>query len=98
MALGDLGMNVVGTGDTDPTDTTTIRYPTSLAAQANTVAAAVPGAKLVPDATVQNVTLTLGSDGLTPSNQTAAATADVPATATGAPAVDDANGGLACTN
>ena len=39
-----------------------VRYPASLEKQAKTLAAAVPGSKLVPDETVTTVTLYVGSD------------------------------------
>lgn len=98
-ALGALGMNVVGTGDADPTDVTTVLYPAGADAQANTVAATVPGATVKLDASVTEVTLVLGADGLTPAGSaTPTAPASVPASATGSRAVDTAAGGLACIN
>ncbi len=96
--LQGLGMNVTGTGDTAPADVTTVRYPAGAEAQANTVAATVPGATLTPDASVTEVTLVLGADGLTPGAAASATTASVPASATGGRAVDNATGGLACIN
>ena len=95
--LGNLGMSVLGTGDADPTGVTTITYPPGSEAQANTVAATVPGATVTADPAATEVTLTLGSDGLTPGGGTTATNSpSVPASATGAPAVDTSSGGLAC--
>ncbi|MHA3704934.1 LCP family protein [Jatrophihabitans sp. YIM 134969] len=94
--LSTLGMNVVGTGDADPTDVTTVLYPTGQGAQANTVAATVPGATVRVDPSATAVTLVLGADGLTPAGGASPTTASVPPSATGSRAVDDANGRLAC--
>ena len=41
---------------------TQVHYPASLADSAQTVAAALPGAVLVPDSTVQSILVVVGSD------------------------------------
>ena len=94
--LQGLGMTVVGTGDAGPTAVTTVLYPAGQEAAANTVAATVPGATVTVDPTATAVTLVLGADGLTPGGGASTTDDGVPASATGAPAVDDADGGLAC--
>lgn len=61
--LADAGFDVAGIGNAEATDTTTIRYPPGLEAQAEVLAAQAPGAaELVEDAGVEVVTLVLGTD------------------------------------
>ncbi|MDT4891911.1 MAG: hypothetical protein QOE97_946 [Pseudonocardiales bacterium] len=61
--LTALGFHVNVVNSTDPTEVTAIEYPENLVAQAKALGGAVPGAKLVPTAAVQRVTLVLGTDG-----------------------------------
>jgi LCP family protein required for cell wall assembly len=64
-ALKQLGFNTnVPQGEPDALIATTIRYAPGLEGAANTLAAQIPGAKLVRSRQVQNVTLILGSNGL----------------------------------
>jgi LCP family protein required for cell wall assembly len=62
-ALTRLGFNVDAPASGAPQTTTSITYPVGSEAQAKAVAAHVPGASVSSSTTVQQVTLTLGSDG-----------------------------------
>ena len=64
-ALNAAGFKAVVGNNTSGTVTTTeIDYPASMASQAKTLAAQVPGAALVQTSLVSTVTLKLGTDGL----------------------------------
>jgi LCP family protein required for cell wall assembly len=62
-SLGHLGFQVVSVDKTDKADQTAVRYAPGREAQARTLAAAVPGSKLVRDSSMAGaVTLVLGPD------------------------------------
>ena len=63
-ALAKLGFNTQTPTNGDSAITTTITYPPGMQAQAQAVAAHVPGARLTSGPAGSPVTLTLGSDGL----------------------------------
>jgi len=62
--LKRLGFAINTVDSTDETPATTIEYPAGSEAQAKAVANAVRGAKVVPTAAVQRVTLILGTNGV----------------------------------
>ncbi|QNG37681.1 LytR family transcriptional regulator [Geodermatophilaceae bacterium NBWT11] len=70
-----------GTGDASATTgLTTVTYPAGSEAAARAVAAAVPGVGIAESAGVSGVTLTLGTDGLSPATAESAPAAAAPAT------------------
>ena len=64
-ALRDYGYNVVSTGNAAKATDTTIHYPSSQLAQAQSLQKAAKGATLVQDDTVSSLTLILGTNGYT---------------------------------
>lgn len=97
--LTTAGFQVTGTGDANSTPVTTIAYPDGMQAQAKALAAVVPGATVTLSTAVTGVTLTLGADGVGVSDgSTPAASASTTPSGAAAPAVADAQGGLACIN
>jgi LCP family protein required for cell wall assembly len=72
-ALRQLGFTVAGTSNAATVAKTTITYPADQQAEAQTVAAHVPGAELKASSSVDTVTLTLGTDGARVSSSSGAA-------------------------
>ncbi|GGF34076.1 LytTR family transcriptional regulator [Subtercola lobariae] len=81
--LGGFGFKTGTPGSTDTQTTTTIQYPAGNEGHAKAVAAYFPGAALEV-ASVSDVTVILGTDGIQATDPNAAAT-DAPAPATGDP-------------
>jgi len=82
-ALGALGFTAAVDPTAVSTTLTTVTYPAGMEAAAKAVAAAVPGAAVAEDDSVQQVTLTLGTDGVVvPSTTSSSAPAPSSAAAT----------------
>jgi LCP family protein required for cell wall assembly len=92
--LSRLGFPVVGTGNAPAaTSLTTVTYPAGQEARAKAVAQRIPGALVAQVPDVQQVTLTLGTDGVRVGS--GAASSDAAAPATGSPAAPSAAPGPA---
>lgn len=90
-ALRQAGFVIAGTGNADRASTTTIRYGSSQAAAAATLAKAIPGATLTADSTLgTTVILTLGTDNLSVTTPGSTTTSPAAPTTT-APPVTAAN-------
>ncbi|SDJ35324.1 transcriptional attenuator, LytR family [Frankineae bacterium MT45] len=97
-ALRAVGFNVTTVGSASSASrTTTVEYPSGELAQAQAVAAHVPGATLTPTSSVSQVTLLLGSDGISATGASTSSSSSASATPKPSPTPNAAVTG-ACIN